>query len=129
MDPRHPDCAATRPFALVSLAAAATLSCTPACTPGAEPGDTERASTRDVEISAQSKVHVANTDADNADLNKYIDFHHCCASVPDPENARSLALPQGMAVTRNGATLHVVALGSDEVGVFATAQLDPNSTP
>ncbi|HEX8115329.1 MAG TPA: beta-propeller fold lactonase family protein, partial [Kofleriaceae bacterium] len=60
-------------------------------------------------------------------LNKHIDFHHCCAPVPNPENARSLALPQGMAVTRNGATLYVAALGSDKVGVFSTAQLENDS--
>ena len=57
-------------------------------------------------------------------LNKHIDFHHCCAPVPNAENARSLALPQGMAVTRNGATLYVAALGSDKVGIFSTAQLE-----
>ena len=57
-------------------------------------------------------------------LNKHIDFHHCCAPVPNAESARSLALPQGMAVTRNGATLYVAALGSDKVGVFSTAQLE-----
>ncbi|HEX8110513.1 MAG TPA: beta-propeller fold lactonase family protein, partial [Kofleriaceae bacterium] len=60
-------------------------------------------------------------------LNKHIDFHHCCAPVPNPENAKSLALPQGMAVTRNGATLYVAALGSDKVGVFSTAQLEDDS--
>jgi DNA-binding beta-propeller fold protein YncE len=60
-------------------------------------------------------------------LNKHIDFDHCCAPVPNPENARSLALPQGMAVTHNGATLYVAALGSDKVGVFATAQLENDS--
>ncbi|HEX3763601.1 MAG TPA: hypothetical protein VHW23_33120, partial [Kofleriaceae bacterium] len=60
-------------------------------------------------------------------LNKHIDFHHCCAPVPNPESARSLALPQGMAVTRNGATLYVAALGSDKVGVFSTAQLEADS--
>jgi hypothetical protein len=60
-------------------------------------------------------------------LNKHIDFQHCCAPVPNPENARSLALPQGMAVTRNGATLYVAALGSDKVGVFSTAQLENDS--
>ncbi|HEX8107994.1 MAG TPA: beta-propeller fold lactonase family protein, partial [Kofleriaceae bacterium] len=60
-------------------------------------------------------------------LNKHIDFHHCCAPVPNPENARSLARPQGMAVTRNGATLYVAALGSDKVGVFSTAQLENDS--
>ncbi|HEV7518534.1 MAG TPA: hypothetical protein VGR07_19745, partial [Thermoanaerobaculia bacterium] len=60
-------------------------------------------------------------------LNKHIDYSHCCAPVPNPENARSLALPQGMAVTRNGATLYVAALGSDKVGVFSTAQLENDS--
>ena len=37
-------------------------------------------------------------------LNKHIDYGACCAPVPNDENARSLALPQGMAVTGNGAT-------------------------
>src|SRR5215475_4774771 len=60
-------------------------------------------------------------------LNKHIDFHHCCAPVPNPESVRSLALPQGMAVTRNGAMLYVAALGSDKVGVFSTAQLENDS--
>ncbi|HEY0480057.1 MAG TPA: hypothetical protein VGD37_21200 [Kofleriaceae bacterium] len=57
-------------------------------------------------------------------LNKHIDFAHCCAPTPNPESVRSLALPQGMAVTSNGATLYVAALGSDKVGVFSTAQLE-----
>jgi DNA-binding beta-propeller fold protein YncE len=57
-------------------------------------------------------------------LNKHIDFGRCCAPIPNGENARSLALPQGMAVTGNGATLYVAALGSDKVGVFSTAQLE-----
>ena len=60
-------------------------------------------------------------------LNKHIDFAHCCAPVPNTENARSLALPQGMAVTGNGATLYVAALGSSKVGVFATAELESNT--
>jgi len=57
-------------------------------------------------------------------LNKHINFATCCAPVPNAENARSLALPQGMAVTGNGATLYVAALGSDKVGVFSTAELE-----
>jgi len=57
-------------------------------------------------------------------LNKHIDFNSCCAPIPNAENSRSLALPQGMAVTRNGATLYVAALGSDKVGVFSTAELE-----
>ncbi len=57
-------------------------------------------------------------------LNKHIDYHSCCAPIPNAENAKSLALPQGMAVTGNGATLYVAALGSDKVGVFSTAELE-----
>jgi DNA-binding beta-propeller fold protein YncE len=57
-------------------------------------------------------------------LNKHIDYGSCCAPAPNDENARSLALPQGMAVTGNGATLYVAALGSDKVGVFSTAELE-----
>jgi DNA-binding beta-propeller fold protein YncE len=60
-------------------------------------------------------------------LNKHIDYGSCCAPIPNAENARSLALPQGMAVTGNGATLYVAALGSDKVGVFSTAQLEANT--
>jgi len=57
-------------------------------------------------------------------LNKHIDYDHCCAPSPNAENARSLAFPQGMAVTGNGATLYVAALGSGQVGIFSTAQLE-----
>jgi DNA-binding beta-propeller fold protein YncE len=60
-------------------------------------------------------------------LNKHINYNSCCAPIPNAENARSLALPQGMAVTGNGATLYVAALGSDKVGVFSTAQLENNT--
>jgi YVTN family beta-propeller protein len=60
-------------------------------------------------------------------LNKHINFASCCAPIPNAENARSLALPQGMAVTGNGATLYVAALGSDKVGVFSTAQLETDT--
>ena len=57
-------------------------------------------------------------------LNKHIDYAHCCAPIPNAENAKSLAFPTGMAVTGDGATLYVAALGSSKVGVFATAQLE-----
>ena len=60
-------------------------------------------------------------------LNKHIDYDSCCAPIPNAENDRSLALPQGMAVTGNGATLYVAALGSDKVGVFSTAQLETDT--
>jgi len=57
-------------------------------------------------------------------LNKHINYNSCCAPIPNAENAKSLALPQGMAVTGNGATLYVAALGSDKVGVFSTKELE-----
>jgi len=60
-------------------------------------------------------------------LNKHIDYNHCCAPLPNAENDRSLALPQGMAVTGDGATLYVAALGSDKVGAFSTAQLETDT--
>jgi DNA-binding beta-propeller fold protein YncE len=60
-------------------------------------------------------------------LNKHIDYGSCCAPLPNAENARSLALPQGMAVTGDGATLYVAALGSDKVGIFSTAQLEADT--
>jgi YVTN family beta-propeller protein len=60
-------------------------------------------------------------------LNKHINYGSCCAPLPNAENAKSLALPQGMAVTGNGATLYVAALGSDKVGIFSTAQLEANT--
>jgi DNA-binding beta-propeller fold protein YncE len=60
-------------------------------------------------------------------LNKHIDYNHCCEPIPNAENDRSLAFPQSMAVTRDGETLYVAALGSGKVGVFSTAQLEANT--
>ncbi len=60
-------------------------------------------------------------------LNKHIDYDRCCAPTPNPENERSLALPQEMAVTGDGATLYVAALGSDKVGVFSTRELEADT--
>jgi DNA-binding beta-propeller fold protein YncE len=60
-------------------------------------------------------------------LNKHIDYASCCAPIPNDENDRSLALPQGMAVTDDGKTLYVAALGSSKVGVFSTAQLEADT--
>lgn len=57
-------------------------------------------------------------------LNKHIDYTKCCAPIGNAESKKSMALPQGMAVTSNGATLYVAALGSDKVGVYNTAQLE-----
>ncbi|AKT41380.1 beta-propeller fold lactonase family protein [Chondromyces crocatus] len=57
-------------------------------------------------------------------LNKHIDYDTCCAPLPNSENAKSLALPQEMAVSSNGATLYVAALSSQKIGVFDTAALE-----
>ncbi|WP_165374324.1 MULTISPECIES: hypothetical protein [Sorangium] len=57
-------------------------------------------------------------------LNKHIDYSSCCAPVPNEESEKSLAQPVEMAVTRDGATLYVAALGSDKIGIFDTAKLE-----
>ncbi|WP_438016347.1 hypothetical protein WMF18_36745 [Sorangium sp. So ce315] len=60
-------------------------------------------------------------------LNKHIDYSACCAPISNAENQKSLALPQGMAVSRNGKKLYVAALGSDKIGVFSTAALEADT--
>jgi DNA-binding beta-propeller fold protein YncE len=57
-------------------------------------------------------------------LNPHLDYSSCCAPVPNAESERSLAIPTEMAVSRDGATLYVAALGSDKIGVFGTAALE-----
>src|SRR6266545_4809593 len=60
-------------------------------------------------------------------LNTHIDYGTCCASIPNAENAKSLALPQSMVVTSNGQELYVAALGSGKIGVFQTTDLEHNT--
>jgi DNA-binding beta-propeller fold protein YncE len=60
-------------------------------------------------------------------LNRHIDFSNCCAPLPNQENQKSLALPQGMAITEDGSTLYVAAQGSDKIGVFNTTKLEQNT--
>ena len=60
-------------------------------------------------------------------LNKHINYATCCAPIPNPENAKSLATPVGMAVTGNGKTLYVAALSSSKIGVFKTSELESNT--
>ncbi len=60
-------------------------------------------------------------------LNPHIDFGTCCAPLPNAESALSLALPQGMAITADGGTLYVAAMGSDKIGVLDTAALEQNT--
>lgn len=60
-------------------------------------------------------------------LNKHIDYSKCCDQIPNPENARSLAFPVDMAISRNGKTLYVAALGSSKIGIFDTKKLEQDS--
>jgi DNA-binding beta-propeller fold protein YncE len=54
-------------------------------------------------------------------LNKHINF---AVDGTPAEAAKSLAFPTGMAITPNGQTLYVAALGSSKIGVFSTAELE-----
>ncbi len=60
-------------------------------------------------------------------LDKHVDYSKCCAPVPNAESEKSLALPTGMVVSKDGATLYVAALGSSKIGVFATAALEADT--
>jgi DNA-binding beta-propeller fold protein YncE len=60
-------------------------------------------------------------------LNKHINYDVCCDTVPNPENEKSLALPQEMAITRDGRTLYVATLGTSKIGVFNTRALERNT--
>jgi DNA-binding beta-propeller fold protein YncE len=55
-------------------------------------------------------------------LNKHIDY----GVVPSPPGVKekSLSLPLGMAVSSDGATLYVAAMGSNAIGVFDTTELE-----
>jgi DNA-binding beta-propeller fold protein YncE len=58
-------------------------------------------------------------------LNKHIDYD--AIPVPAGVRDRSLSTPLGMVLSSDGATLYVVAMGSNKVGVFRTAELEDNS--
>ncbi|MFW2373248.1 MAG: beta-propeller fold lactonase family protein [Gammaproteobacteria bacterium] len=77
----------------------------------------------------ESRISILDTNGNVSPrhLNKHIDYSTCCAAIPNDENARSLAFPMGMAITRNGKTLYVAAFGSSKIGVFSTAELENNS--
>ncbi|WP_437746060.1 hypothetical protein WMF39_14265 [Sorangium sp. So ce1504] len=87
--------------------------------PGIFAGETVRGHLHESRITVLSPGSVAPRH-----LNKHIDYSTCCAPIPNAENAKSLAFPQEMVVTSNGATLYVAALGSSKIGVFSTAALE-----
>src|SRR5207247_354063 len=47
--------------------------------------------------------------------------------TPNAEDATSLALPLGMAITPDGTTLYVAAMGSSKIGVYSTAALESDT--
>lgn len=76
--------------------------------------------------SHESQITVLDVDGSvkTRHLNKHIDFDLCCDAIPNDENARSLAFPMDMAITKDGKTLYVVAFGSSKIGVFDTESLE-----
>lgn len=60
-------------------------------------------------------------------LNKHINYAVCCAPIPNAENAKSLAQPQGMAISSDGNKLYVAAFGSSKIGIYDTASLENDS--
>jgi DNA-binding beta-propeller fold protein YncE len=73
----------------------------------------------------ESRVTViANGTVAPRHLNKHINYSQCCAQLPNDENSRSLAFPQSMAISSDGSTMYVSALGSSKVGIFNTTQLE-----
>jgi DNA-binding beta-propeller fold protein YncE len=57
-------------------------------------------------------------------LNKHIDYSTCCAPIPNDENDTSVAFPQDMAITSDGAILYVTMFGTSEVGIYPTQGLE-----
>jgi DNA-binding beta-propeller fold protein YncE len=58
-------------------------------------------------------------------LNKHIDYNVSPATTAVRD--ASLAMPTGLAITADGATLYVTAKGSGKVGIFDTAELENNT--
>ncbi len=76
----------------------------------------------------QSRITILkNGTVTSRHINKHIDYSTCCDAIPNPENSRSLAFPVDMAISRNGKTLYVAALGSSKIGIFDTSKLEDNT--
>jgi DNA-binding beta-propeller fold protein YncE len=60
-------------------------------------------------------------------LNKHIDYTDGHAAAPSEESERSLAFPLDMAVSADGETMYVAALGSSKVGVYSTDELETDA--
>lgn len=60
-------------------------------------------------------------------LNKHIDYTTCCDSVPNEENALSVAQPLEMAITKDGKKLFVAGFGSQKIVIYETTALENDS--
>jgi len=78
--------------------------------------------------SVRGHLHEARiTVLDGTDvIPRHLNTHIKYDVVPSPAStlARSLAIPTGIAVSGDGKTLYVAALGSNKIGVYNTAQLE-----
>lgn len=90
--------------------------------PGIFTGTTVRAHHNENRITVLSPGQVAPRH-----LNKHVDYSTCCAPIPNPEQALSLGLPTGMAVSSDGSTLYVAAMGSSKLGIYNTAELEADT--
>src|SRR5712691_6119103 len=75
----------------------------------------------------ESRITVIGDGVQPRHLNKHIDRDGPFLPVPNDENARSLAIPLDMAITRDGTALYMAAFGSSKVGVFNTAELETDT--
>jgi DNA-binding beta-propeller fold protein YncE len=76
---------------------------------------------------AESRITVLGAGVEPRHLNKHINFADCCNPNPSEENAKSLAFPLDLQISRDGSTLYVAAFGSGKVGVFSTAALEADT--
>ncbi len=75
---------------------------------------------------AQARITVLDgSSIDPIHLNKHIDY----SVLPAPAGImdKSLATPTQMAVSSDGSTLYVAAMGSDKIGIFDTAELEADT--
>lgn len=70
---------------------------------------------------------IENGSATPVHLNKHIDYSQCCDAPGNAEARKSLAFPRQMAVSADGQTLYVTALGSGKIGVYDTQSLETDT--
>lgn len=91
------------------------------------PGDFAGSTVQGHNVENRITVLSSNGTVNPIHLNKHIDRSAEFVSVDNPINKKSLALPQQMAVSKDGKTLYVAALGSGKVGRYRTAELENNT--